>query len=265
MAIPITRKDWEDSTACCLSKGRAGNACVYRLDTPEGAVVIKDFKPSPWLIRVTWGRWMIGHEYRLMKRLEGIQGVPQRLFRVDAYAFGMEFLQGVTYGDYNRRNHAPTRAKIPAEFLEQPFPLTFFRDLERLVCALHRRGVTHLDARNAKNVIVLPGFKPALIDFQSGVYLSKWMPRCVRKLLQLADLSSVYKHYYRMCYYMWKGNVVEGKGAFPENRARIFVKHLKLRKLWVLKGYQVIGSRRRKGYERLLLSRYGDETSGRRK
>lgn len=257
MSHPVTREDWEKPDVCCLSKGRAGNACVYRLETPEGAVVIKDFKKSPWLIRVTWGRWMIGHEYRLMKRLEGVPGVPQGLFRVDKYAFGMELLPGITYGDYNRAYNKGEREKLPEDLRGKPLPLTFFRDLERLVCALHRRGVTHLDARNAKNVIILPGGKPALIDFQSGIFLHKWLPRRVRKILLLADLSAVYKHYYRMCKRDF-GDVVQTEGAFPESRARIFVKHLKLRKLWKLKGYQVIGSRKQKSFERMLLARYGD-------
>lgn len=263
MTTPVTRKDWEASGVCCLSKGRAGNARVYRLDTPDGKkVVIKDFRKSPWWIRWTWGRWMVGHEYRLMKCLEGVKGVPQHLFRVDAYAFGMEFLEGITISDYNQRYHENVRAKIPQEYLEEALPLAYFRRLERLVCAMHRRGVTHLDTRNAKNVLILPGFQPALIDFQSGVYLRKWFPRWVRKILLLADLSSVYKHYYHMCYTP-EGKLREGADAFPESRARLFVAHLKLRKLWVLKGYKFISHRKPKDYERFLMSQFDNETERR--
>ena len=260
MTTPVTRKDWEAPGVCCLSKGRAGNARVYRLDTPDGKkVVIKDFRKSPWWIRWTWGRWMVGHEYRLMKCLEGVKGVPQHLFRVDAYAFGMEFLEGITISDYNQRYHENVRAKIPQEYLEEALPLAY---LERLVCAMHRRGVTHLDTRNAKNVLILPGFQPALIDFQSGVYLRKWFPRWVRKILLLADLSSVYKHYYHMCYTP-EGKLREGADAFPESRARLFVAHLKLRKLWVLKGYKFISHRKPKDYERFLMSQFDNETERR--
>lgn len=259
MLNPVTRKDLEAPGVSCLSKGRAGNARVYRVETPEGVFVIKDFRKSPWWIRWTWGRWMVGHEYRLMKCMEGVAGVPQKLFLIDAYAFGMEFLQGITIGDYNQRYRPEVAAKIPSEFLEKPFPLSYFRALERLVCQMHRRGVTHLDTRNAKNVLVLPGFKPALIDFQSGVYLRKWYPRWFRKLLLLADLSSVYKHYYHMCYCS-DGSLKEDESAFPESRGRLFVAHMKLRKLWVLKGYKFISHRKPKDFERFLMQRFGDKT-----
>ena len=256
---PVTRKDWEAPGVCCLSQGRAGNAWVYRLDTPDGQVVIKDFRKSPWWIRWTWGRWMVGHEYRLMKCLTGLDGVPQKVFRVDKYAFGMEFLKGITISDYNMRAREEVRRKIPEAFLAEPLPLSYFRALERLVWAMHRRGVTHLDTRNAKNVLILPGFKPALIDFQSGVYLRKWYPRWFRKILLLADLSSVYKHYYRMCV-VNTGDLATGPDAFPESRAKLFVAHLKLRKLWMLKGYTFISVRKPKDFEALLMSRYGAET-----
>jgi predicted Ser/Thr protein kinase len=262
MANPIVRKDWESADVRCLSKGRAGNARVYLLETPEKKVVIKDFRKSPWWIRLTWGRWMVGHEYRLMKCLEGLPGVPQNVFRVDAYAFGMDFLEGMTFGDYNQRNAKVRRGLLPPEAKPPLLPLSYFRDLERLVCAMHRRNVTHLDTRNAKNVIILPDNKPALIDFQSGVYLRKWYPKWFRKLLLLADLSSVYKHYYHFCV-MPDGSLREGPGAFPASRAKLFLAHLRLRRLWVLKGYKFISQRKPKHYERCLMERFGQNEKGR--
>lgn len=248
MDTVITRKDWEEQPVVCLSKGRAGNARVYRVEASGGAVVIKDFRKSPWWIRWTWGRWMIGHEYALLKRLEGVDGIPQRVFRVDAYAFGMELLPGRSLGDINQTNIDIARGTAPAGAVKHVLPASFFRKLERLMCAIHRRGVTHLDSRNAKNVLVLPDDSPALIDFQSGVVLRKWHPRCVRTILKLADISSVYKHYYR--YFMGDdGRMPEVPGGFPLSRAKLFLSHMKLRKLWVLKGYSFVSKRKPKGFE----------------
>ena len=261
MSNPVVRKDWEAEGVRCLSKGRAGNARVYLVNTPEKQIVIKDFRKSPWWIRWTWGRWMAGHEYRLMKCLEGLPGVPQHVFRVDAYSFGMDFLEGVTFGDYNQRESDVAHGKMPPESAYPRLPLSYFRALERLVCAMHRRNVTHLDTRNAKNVLILPDNTPALIDFQSGVYLRKWYPKWFRKILLLADLSSVYKHYYHFCFDL-KGNLIEGEGAFPESRAKLFLAHLKLRKLWKLKGYTFINNRKMKDYERFLVERYAKQEEG---
>ena len=246
MAFGITRASWENGNAACLSKGRAGNARVWRVETPEGAFVIKDFSKSPWWIRWTWGRWMIGHEYRLLKALEGLEGVPQKVFRVDAYAFGMEFLEGISLGDRNQHW---------SELGVGHLPTTFFFKLERLVCAMHRRGVAHLDTRNAKNVMVLPGDKPALVDFQSGVRIQKWFPRWVKRLLWVSDLSSVYKHYYRH-YHDGADGFKDGPNGFPESRARILLGMLKLRKLWVFRGYSFISTHKLKPYETALMKRY---------
>jgi hypothetical protein len=256
MANLVERKDWEKPDVRCLSKGRAGNARVYLLEAAGKKIVIKDFRKSPWWIRWTWGRWMAGHEYRLMKCLDGLKGVPQNVFRVDAYSFGMDFLEGMTFGDYNQTNAYVFRGELPPEARLPHLSLYYFRDLERLVCAMHRRRVTHLDTRNAKNVLILPGEKPALIDFQSGVYLRKWYPRWFRKILLLADLSSIYKHYYHHCFDV-DGNLNEGPGAFPENRARLFMAHLRLRSLWMLKGYSFLNKRKKKAYERFFLERFG--------
>lgn len=248
MDTVITRKAWEEGHVVCLSKGRAGNARVYRVEAADGPVVIKDFRKSPWWIRWTWGRWMIGHEYALLKRLEGVEGIPQKVFRVDAYAFGMELLPGSSLGDINQRNIDIVRGTAPEGAQIQRIPASFFRRLERLMCAIHRRGVTHLDSRNAKNVLVLPDDRPALIDFQSGVVLRRWQPKCVRTILKLADISSVYKHYYR--YFMGvDGTMPEVPGGFPLSRAKLFLNHMKLRKLWVLKGYSLFSKRKPKGFE----------------
>lgn len=256
MAYTITRQDWETPKAVLLSKGRAGNARVYRVDTPDGAFVIKDFRKSPWWIRWTWGRWMIHHEYALMKQLEDVPGIPHKLFKVDAYAFGMELLPGTTLGDINQRN---TDADDPGAM--RVLPASYFRKLERLVAAMHRRGVTHLDTRNAKNVLVLPGDEPALIDFQSGVRLTPLLPRFVKRILRLADLSSVYKHYFRF-YYGISGTVYTGENAFPENRARLFLAHLRLRSLWMLKGYSFLKKRKKKEFETFIVSHYAPQSEG---
>ena len=253
MGTSVTRQDWETGAAQCLSMGRAGNACVWRIETPAGPMVIKDFRRCPALIRWTWGRWMVRHEVALLQHLQGLPGIPGRVERVDAYALAMACLPGISLGDRNASEWAG-KAAYPKL---QP---RFFRELERLVCAMHRRGVTHLDLRNAKNVIVLPGEHPALIDFQSGVPLRRWFPRWARRILCLADLSSVYKHYYQY-YFDGAGGFNEGPGAFPRNRARLFLAHLRLRRLWVLKGYALFAKRQPKDYERALSARFaqGDQ------
>ena len=108
----------------------------------------------------------------------------------------------------------------------------------------------------SRNVMIKDG-EPGLIDFQAGVALRRWFPRCVARLLKLADLSSVYKHYYRF-YYDGRGGFADGAGGFPPSRARLFLAHLRLRRLWVLKGYALFARRQPKDYERALAARVAE-------
>ncbi len=256
MQTSITRQMWETPSpnVALLNKGRAGNARVYLITCPEGKYVIKDFRKSPWWIRWTFGRFMIGHEYFMMKQLEGMAGVPQKLFRVDPYAFGMEFVEGETLSAYNDRLTAEwvaymqlpeaTRGKfVPSSRL----PVAYYEELEAMIKEMHRRGVTHLDNRNAKNVMILPGEHPGLLDFQAGVYLRKWYPKWFKDLLCLADISGVYKHWFRM------------HRSLPEDRKELLKHHFKLRQMWMFKGYTFLKKREPKGIERYLFEESSEQ------
>ncbi len=239
MAYKIERKDWENGAAKCLNKGRAGNACVYLVETPEGSFVVKDFRQSPWWIRWTWGRWMIGRELKMMARLDGIYGIPQKLQRIDAYTFSMEYLEGETISAYEDR-----RAKDSTIPL---LPESYFETLEEMVFEMHRRKITHLDNRNAKNVMILKDGHPALLDFQAGIPLRWWVPSFVKKILKMADVSGVYKHWYRI------------REELSEDRKELLRRHFRLRRLWVFKGYTLFKRRKPKGLELYL---FGEDGKG---
>jgi hypothetical protein len=239
MAYEITRKDWEEKPAICLSKGRAGNACVYRIETPDGPRVVKDFRKSPWWIRWTWGRWMIGHELALMKRLDGMHGIPQKLQRIDAYSFSMELLAGETMSAYNERREKDD--SVPA------LPEAYFEELEAMIHEMHRRKVTHLDNRNAKNVLILDDGRPGLLDFQAGVTLRWWLFPFIKNILKMADISGAYKHWFRV------------RGELSEERKDLLRCHFKLRRIWVLKGYSLFKRRKPKGIEIYL---FGEDGKG---
>lgn len=251
MDTMLTRVHWEAPTsgAVCLSKGRAGNARVYLVTLPEGKAVVKDFRKSPWWIRWTFGRFMIGHEFALMKRLEGMPGIPQHLRRIDRYAFAMDWMPGETLSAYNDREYARAAciARNPAAAAELCLPESYFAELESLVREMHRRGVTHLDDRNAKNVLILPGKHPGLLDFQAGIRLHAWYPRWFREILCLADISGVYKHWYRAL------------GTLSEDRKETLRRHFRLRRMWVFKGYSFFKKRKPKGLEVYL---FGEDGKG---
>ncbi len=224
---PVSRAAIGTPEAVCLNRGRKANADVWKVETPDGAWVVKDFQKCPWWIRWTYGRFMAWNEYRLLKRLHGINGVPQQIYRLDAYAVVMEFLNGQTLSGY--------RARITPEY---------FLRLEAIVKAMNARGVAHLDTRNAKNVLILADGQPALLDFQAGVMLG-YFPRPLQNLMIHTDLSGVYKHWYH-----------KSRESIDDPRKDILREHFRWRRWWMLKGYAFYKRRRPKGSEQALFEEY---------
>ena len=99
-------------------------------DAPAPFVVCKDFFDVPTWYRVSIGRFLIAHEYGAYARLQGIEGVPQVFGRPHPAMMLMEYLSpGEDLWRYQR-------GELPPEVLTQ---------LQRLVSAMHQRGVIHLD------------------------------------------------------------------------------------------------------------------------
>jgi hypothetical protein len=116
--------------------------------------VVKDFGPRPWLVRRWWGRWVLRREWRRLERLRDIDGVPRLLGWIDADAFAMEWLDA---------------DRLPRQKDHTLAPL-FFERLERLVDAVHARGISHGDLRR-KNILVDRQQRPYLIDFATAFYV----------------------------------------------------------------------------------------------
>lgn len=231
----VTRALIEQPDAVCLHKGQWANAYVYKVVSPEGGVfVVKDFKQCNWLVRNTWGRLMVRREYRLMKFLEGLEGIPPKVFRLDGFAMGMAFVAGRTF----------------YECYEGDVPVEVFHRLEKLMNMMHERGVAHLDARNPRNVIVSETGIPYLLDFQSGMFL-RWFPQWVRRLMCLADISGVYKHWGMRSY-----------DTLDEAHKELLRRHFKLRRLWVLCGYSLWRRREPKELELKLFAEVANKKGG---
>ncbi len=141
---------------------------------------MKDFLPCPAFWRWTYGRLLTGREVRAYGRLEGVEGVPRFLGRIDGYAFGAEWVAGKDLG------------KCPKGTLR----VETFDRLAATVEAMHARGVLHLDLRQRRNVLVDDAGVPRVIDFSSGFTVDpagrfgRWMLR----LLGAVDRSGVLKY-----------------------------------------------------------------------
>jgi hypothetical protein len=133
-------------------------AVTGRYRGPDGeAVCLKHYHTEPWLgWPLDWaGRLMADREVRHYRLLQDLPAVPRLLGRVGNSAFAHAWVEG-------------------NDLLDQkaPLPDDFFDRLESLVRALHARGMAYVDMNKPDNVLVGPGGRPGLVDFQIS-----WAPR----------------------------------------------------------------------------------------
>jgi hypothetical protein len=192
-----------------LRDGRWANAQVYRIDASGRSWVVKDFAARSRWVRATIGRFLLSRELRALQRLDGVDGVPQHAFRIDDDAIAAEFISGTTLG------------QVSAEALGTPF----FVELERLLNAVHARGIVHLDTRGTGNMLRRPDGAPALIDFQASLD-TRWMPARWRRWLDDLDMTGVYKK--------WLQHDAESMGPA---RRELYERMTRRRRLWIARGY----------------------------
>lgn len=132
-------------------------ADVYRFEWPPASgryAVLKDMKPRPAWFRLTGGRVFLRREYRALKALEGIAGVPRALARPDADAIVMEWHSGTPA--MNSENGAMSEAAL--------------ENVARIIAAAHARGITHGDLHRS-NVLLAEDGGVTLIDWATaGVF-----------------------------------------------------------------------------------------------
>jgi hypothetical protein len=148
-----------------------------RLVQVQGSVwVVKDFAARTGWLRQTLGRWLIARELSALQALDGLDGIPQSVVRIDAFAFAYRYVEGVSL-DAMRPEY------IGAEFFDR---------LETLTAAMHRRGIVHLQLRDGSNVVVTPEQEPVLLDFRSHLRLPTWAGGLLRLLSRL-DVDALHR------------------------------------------------------------------------
>jgi hypothetical protein len=213
--ILFSREEYARSGGEILHRGRWGNADIHLFRRGNEVWVVKDFLHCPFIVRHTWGAFMVGREMSAMRKLQGFPGFPRDPFRLDRFAVAYRYETGRDIG------RAAPGLLTPA----------FFGKLESLVAEMHRRGVAHLDLRSGSNALVTGAGEPYILDFQSHVSLDG-LPRFLRNLLIDVDRSGVYKHWARLA-----------PGTLGEERSALLERMNRWRRFWVLKGY--LGFRQR--------------------
>jgi serine/threonine protein kinase len=138
--------------------------------------VEKDYESSPLLARL-YGRISLHWEETALKRLRGIEGVPEYLGRPTRNSIRMTRVPGIPID------------KMKAEEISE----LFLKCLQDLVSKIHSRGVAHGDL-HMRNILINED-KAYLIDFSTAYTLGRvpFLDRGFFRIFRLLDLERIYK------------------------------------------------------------------------
>ncbi|MDH3749828.1 MAG: hypothetical protein OEU90_07005 [Gammaproteobacteria bacterium] len=130
-------------------RGYQGNIHIGRVGDKN--VLIKSAAGrglTAWL-----NRWMLGREYRIYRRLTGVDGIPH------CYGFFMGRYLVLENVDSQTLRHATIRDRS-----------AFFAEMLTIIKSIHERGVAHGDLKRKENILVTHDSRPCLIDFGVSVF-----------------------------------------------------------------------------------------------
>lgn len=161
-----------------LNEGGWANGDVFLAERDQRWIVIKTYRRKPVPIR--WlGRYLLAREGRAYRVLAGVEGVPELLPCADRGSLAIQYVPGEKIND-----------RLLAEHGQQ-----VVGSLQRLVEAMHRRGVYHMDLRNQGNILVDPSYQATILDFASAVIIrgNGWFSAMLAMLCRRFDLYGVSK------------------------------------------------------------------------
>jgi predicted Ser/Thr protein kinase len=177
---------------------------VWRVETPGGAIVVKDARHTVWATR--WiARWLLSRERRILGLLGSLDGVPHIIAAIDSDSFSQTLVPG-------RPLDKQLFCERPREIMEQ---------ILHLAGSLHAIGVFHLDLHQRRNLLLDDQGRLYMVDFGAAVAPGPWVRAVLGGILRHADQQAAYKYMARFA-----------PEALREAEARAVVRHRRLRWLW---------------------------------
>jgi hypothetical protein len=151
-------REWIESHTIHLHRTAGGTRPDLRVVEWNGKrIAVKDFRNSSPAFREIVGRILVRREHGALMKLVDVQGVPNLIGRIDAYALAMEHIP-----------HHET-ASLVINALDNKF----YEQLKIAVHQIHERGVAHCDLRTFGNVLAGEDGMPYIVDFAACVYKGK--------------------------------------------------------------------------------------------
>jgi predicted Ser/Thr protein kinase len=159
-------------TVALISRGSPTKPDLFRLDFDDGRdpIVLKTYALKNVFVRATAGWFVTRREYKLLRHLEGIQGIGRLAQPQSRLGLFLKWIPG----------------RPLYRFGKDALSQEVFNKLVAIVKKMHHAGVVHLDIGHKGNVLVTPEERPVLIDFQSALYVRNW-PGWLKKWLRRVD------------------------------------------------------------------------------
>lgn len=200
-----TREELESLPRTLLSRDSRLKPGVWLVKHPDGDGVVKDTARLT-RSRRRLGRWLLNRERRALERLDGIDGIPRVLARIDRDAF--------------------VCARVPGKPLDaeafRRAPRELVTALHHLMDRIHDRGVYHLDLHQRQNILVDDDGRPHLVDFGAALMPGPIARALFGRLLGWVDRQSTLKYLARFA-----------PECLEPDEARAVLRRHRLRKLWI--------------------------------
>ena len=202
------RGELADAIVSVLRTGRRGNADLYIVDLGDGPLVVKDFAAKSWLVRLL-GRVQIVHECGAYQWLDGVEGLPRFIGRIDRYALAIERI------DATQLTYASSRYSAGTRHLE---------GLRRVLDSFLTRGFAHLDLRGRRNVLIRPDGRIVVLDLAGALWFRPggFWHRLLSPLISWNHKNTLFK---------WK--VLLAPHALSEDERASLQRFRRLQRLWV--------------------------------
>jgi RIO-like serine/threonine protein kinase len=141
-------------------------------------VIWKDYSNRPWWVRKTWGEVLANNEFTILRRLQGIKGIPHAICKTP-HGLLIDYVEG----------------QFLNKFRPNELPYAIIGKLENLIGQIHSRYIVHLDLAQRKNILISSDFNPYIIDFANAFFLRPkvMLARKVFNCLRLIDRGSLLK------------------------------------------------------------------------
>jgi len=173
----LSRRNLKDHTKRTIHSGRGFQSSVYLVEMNGARAAVKDYSRAP----IHFRRWiapiLIGREVKALRALVNTPGVPQLYKKIDRLAFAMEFIEGTPIADFE------------AGALD----VEVFPRVQKVIDAIHAKGVSHCDLKRRSNLIVTQDKEIYLVDFAAAVvgrkplrFFNNWFQK---KMAEIDDKS----------------------------------------------------------------------------